>query len=136
MPSLITLHRVAQALGASTVGLLNPTASEVTLVRAGEGESFLLNEGARTRFLTPGEGHRIEANETIAEAGAAQDFTSHEGQEVVLVLEGTMTVDLADREPIRLYTGDTLSYSSETPHRWIAGDSGVRFVIMTSPPSF
>ena len=136
MPSLMTLHRIAQALGTSTVALLDPAFSEITLVRAGDGESFLLNEGARTRFLTPGEGHRLEANETIAEPGAAQDFVSHEGQEVVFVLEGTMTVDLMGREPTHLSTGDTMSYPSETPHRWSAGDSGARFVIITSPPSF
>ena len=44
MPSLYALHRVAQALGTTTVALLDPTYSEVTLVRADDGASFMLFE--------------------------------------------------------------------------------------------
>ena len=136
MPSLITLHRVAQALGTTTVGLLDPAYSEVTLVRAGEGESFVLAEGATTRFLTPGEGHRLEANETTAQPGVATGFITHEGQELVRVLEGSMTICLGAEDALELHAGDTISYPSMTPHQWISGDSGVRFIIITSPPSF
>ena len=136
MPSLIALHRVAQALGTTTVGLLDPAYSEITLVRAGEGESFMLAEGATTRFLTPGEGHRLEANETTAQPGVATGFITHEGQEFVLVVEGSMSVYLEGREAVELQAGDSISYPSMIPHQWISGDSGVRFIIVTSPPSF
>ena len=136
MPSLFALHRVAQALGTTTVGLLDPAHSEVTLVRADEGEAFVLAEGARTRFLTPGEGHRLEANETVAEAGVVSDVIVHEGQELIRLLEGSLRVLLEDREPIELQPGDTILYPSMTPHQWISGDAGARFLIVTSPPSF
>ena len=136
MPSLFALHRVAQALGTTTVGLLDPAHSEVTLVRADEGDFFVLAEGARTRFLTPGEGHRLEANETIAEACITSDVIVHEGQEVIRVLEGSLEVRLEDKEPIELHPGDTILYPSMTPHQWISGAAGARFLIVTSPPSF
>ena len=136
MPSLFALHRVAQALGTTTVGLLDPAYSEVTLVRTDEGESFVLAEGARTRFLTPGEGHRLEANETVAQAGIASDVIVHEGQELVRLLEGSLEIRLEGREPVELHPGDTILYPSMTPHQWISGDAGARFLIVTSPPSF
>ena len=136
MPSLYALHRVAQALGTTTVGLLDPAFSEVTLVRADAGEFFRLFEGARTRFLTPGEGHRLEANETVAEAGIVSEKIVHEGQELIRVLEGLLEVRLEDKQPIQLRPGDTILYPSMTPHQWISGDAGARFLIVTSPPSF
>ena len=136
MPSLFALHRVAQALGTTTVALLDPAVSEVTLVRAGEGEAFFLAEGARTRFLTPGEGRRLEANETVAEPNIVSDVIVHEGEEVVHVLEGSLEIRLEGRDPIPLSPGDTVLYPSTTPHQWASGDTGARFLIITSPPSF
>ena len=136
MPSLYALHRVAQALGTTTVGLLDPAYSEVTLVRSQESEPFMLFEGATVRFLTPGEGHRLEANEIVAEAAAVSEEIVHEGQELICVLEGLLEVRLADREPVELGRGDTILYPSMTPHQWISGDAGARFLIVTSPPSF
>ncbi|MCY3648985.1 MAG: XRE family transcriptional regulator [Acidimicrobiaceae bacterium] len=136
MPSLFALHRVAQALGTTTVALLDPAVSEVTLVRAGEGEAFFLAEGARTRFLTPGEGRRLEANETVAEPNIDSDVIVHEGEEVVHVLEGSLEIRLEGRDPIPLSPGDTVLYPSTTPHQWASGGTGARFLIITSPPSF
>ena len=136
MPSLFALHRVAKALGTTTVGLLDSGYSEVTLVRADQGEAFVLGEGACIRLLTPGEGHRLEANETVAEPNVVGDVTVHEGQEVIRVLEGALEIRLGDRDPVALHPGDTMSYPSTTPHQWISGDDGARFLIVTSPPSF
>lgn len=136
MPSLYALHRVAQALGTTTVGLLDPAYSEVTLVRADEGHSFMLFEGATTRFLTPGEGHRLEANEIVVEAGFLSEKIVHEGQELIRLLEGSLELRLEGRDPVVLHPGDTVLYPSMTPHQWIAGDPGARFLIITSPPSF
>ena len=136
MPSLYALHRVAQALGTTTVGLLDPACAEVTLVRARESEPFLLFEGATVRFLTPGEGHRLEANEIVVESGAVSDEIVHEGQELICVLDGSLEVRLADTEPVELGPGDTILYPSTTPHHWISGGAGARFLIVTSPPSF
>lgn len=136
MPSLYALHRVAQALGTTTVALLDPAYSEVTLVRADEGHSFMLFEGATTRFLTPGEGHRLEANEIVVEAGFLSEKIVHEGQELIRMLEGSLEVRLEGRDPVVLHPDDTLLYPSMTPHQWISGDAGARFLIITSPPSF
>lgn len=137
MPSLFALHRVAQALDTTTVALLEPTHSAVTLVRQGEGERFVLADGATTRFLTPGDGHRLEANETSAAPGVAMSHAIvHDGQEMIRVLDGELTVHLEGEEPVVLEVGDTMSYPATTPHRWSSGELGARFLIVSSPPSF
>ena len=136
MPSLYALHRVAQALGTTTVGLLDPAYSEVTLVRAAEGEPFVLFEGASSRFLTPGEGHRLEANEIVVEKDTVSEEIVHEGQELIRVLDGALEVRLRGRDPVELHAGDTILYPSMTPHHWASGDAGARFLIISSPPSF
>lgn len=136
MPSLSALHRVAQALGTTTVGLLDPAYSAVTLVRAGAGESFLLSDGATVRFLTPGDGHRLEANEITAKAGFVSDVLSHEGEELLRILEGSITVRLDGTDPIGLSAGDTLSYPATIPHEWTSGTEGARFIILSTPPFF
>ncbi len=137
MPSLLALHRVAQALDTTTVALLEPVNSALTLVRHNEGERFVLTDGATTRFLTPGDGHRLEANETIAAPGAAMPVAIvHEGQEMIMVLDGQLNIHLEGQEPVVLEVGDTMSYPATTPHRWSSGNLGARFLIVSSPPSF
>lgn len=137
MPSLFALHRVAQALDTTTVALLEPVSSTLTLVRHNEGEQFVLTDGATTRFLTPGDGNRLEANETIAAPGVAMPVAIvHEGQEMIMVLDGQLSVHLEGHEPVVLEVGDTMSYPATTPHRWSSGNLGARFLIVSSPPSF
>jgi len=96
----------------------------------------MLFEGATTRFLTPGEGHRLEANEIVVEAGFLSEKIVHEGQELIRLLDGSLELRLEGRDPVVLHPGDTVMYPSMTPHQWIAGDPGARFLIITSPPSF
>ncbi len=137
MPSLLSLHRVAKSLRTTTVALLEPSHSAITLVRNGEGDRFALADGATMRFLTPGDGHRLEANETTAAPGVAMSHAIvHEGQEMIRLLEGELTVHLEGTEDTVLQAGDTISYPASTPHRWSSGQQGAKFLIVSSPPSF
>jgi transcriptional regulator with XRE-family HTH domain len=137
MPSLLALHRVAVALGTSTHALLEPTPQEFSLVRAKDGRRFALADGATVRFLVSGAGHRMEPNEVVAAANVTMEHsTSHLGEEVVYVLEGSVTVSVEGAGEVTLHPGDTYAYPSLNEHNWRSGDQGARFVIITSPPSF
>ncbi len=137
MPSLFALHRVAQALGTTTVALLEPEYAAVAVVRADDGERFILADGATVRFLVPGAGNRLEANETTAAPGVEMEHAiTHDGQELIHVLAGSVSVDLEGQNSTQLELGDTMVYPATTPHRWRAGESGARFLIVSSPPSF
>lgn len=137
MPSLLALHRVASALGTSTHALLEPTPQDVSLVRAKEGRRFALADGATVRFLVSGAGHRMEPNEVIAASNVTMEHTtSHVGEEMVHVLQGSVIVDVDGQASVTLEVGDTYAYPALDPHTWRSGDSGARFLIITSPPSF
>lgn len=51
-------------------------------------------------------------------------FYSHGGEEVVHLLRGKLFVELQDQKVFELSAGDTLRFSSVTPHRWWTGEQG------------
>ena len=137
LPSLLALHRVAHSLGTSTYDLLQPGSVSGSLVRRKEGMRFALTDGATAHWLTSGTDHRLAMSEIVAAADVALDHTScHAGEEIIHVLEGSLTVFLDGHDDVFLETGDTLSYAAETPHRWKSGADGTRFMIVCTPPSF
>ena len=138
MPSLMALHYVAQALETTAHSLLQPQERlDISLVRHGEGETYQLVEGGSVRFLTWGGSHLMEPNEVEFEPGAGTVNAGHEGEEVIYVLEGCLGVEIEGSEPMELAVGDVLTYPAMTPHTMTAvGQTGCRFLVVTSPPSF
>ena len=53
---------------------------------------------------------------TLKESGTKPSFSTHEGEEFLLVLKGKIKVSLSNREEI-LNEGDSIYYSSRTPHK-------------------
>ena len=94
LPSLLTLHRIAGALGTTAHELLVPSDRDaVSLVRFAESSKFQLGEGSSVRFLVSGPHRKLEANEVTARPGAAQDqHLQHPGEEFVYLLEGAVEV--------------------------------------------
>ena len=138
MPSLMALHKVAQALETTAHNLLQPSEQlEVSLVRRGDGDSYPLVEGASVRFLTRGHAHLMEPNEVVFEPDTATVNAGHEGEEVIYVLDGCLRVELDGSDPVDLVRGDVYTYPATIPHTMTAtGQAGCRFLVVTSPPSF
>ncbi len=138
MPSLMALHYVAQALETTAHSLLQPRERlDISLVRHGEGETYQLVEGASVRFLTRGGSHLMEPNEVEFDPGTGTVNTGHEGEEVIYVLEGCLRVELEGSPPVVLAQGDVYTYPATIPHTiTAAGQTGCRFLVVSSPPSF
>ncbi len=139
MPSLMALHQVAAALGTSAQELLQPaTTADVSLVRGGSTQCYELGEGTTVCFLVEGSNHQIETNLITAQPGAESGCElAHVGEEMIYVLEGSISVVLRGHEAVELGHGDAYTYSSETPHGWSnIGAETARFLFITSPPSF
>lgn len=137
LPSLLALHRLAQALGTSAYGLIGNESTGTSLVRQGEGPRFVVADGATTRFLTSRSESRLGVSEVVAAPDTRGEHkTSHAGQEVVYVIAGSVTFELEPDEIYELSAGDTLSYAATTPHSWTSGSQGTRFLFMGSPASF
>jgi transcriptional regulator with XRE-family HTH domain len=141
MPSLMALHQVAAALGTSAQDLLQPSVStEISLVRGDTTRCYELDELTSACFLVEGTGHQLETNLITAKRGASAGHPfAHqgEGEEMIYVLEGSISVTLSDHEPVELNTGDAYTYPVSLPHEWInVGEGRARFLFVTTPPSF
>ena len=140
MPSLLTLHRVAEALGVSAQTLVAEDAGAVTLVRKREGTEYERSDvqgAVLERFLVKGR-RLMEPGEVWAAPGSGSgDAVSHEGEELIYMLAGRLEVELKDVTKEVLNTGDCLYYPATVPHSWrVKGNRAARFLVIATPASF
>ena len=113
-PSMVSLEKIARALGSSQLELLaggDDTTS--TLVRAtegirghyGEGEARMLVHGTRSF-------HPMEFRGSNLEVG---DYFVHDEDEFIHVVEGSVEVDLGEQGVSVLVQGDSLYYVGALP---------------------
>ncbi|CAN5217292.1 XRE family transcriptional regulator [soil metagenome] len=136
-PSMVSLERIARALGSSQLELIAAAEdlaqpSPSLLVRAdegtrghyGEGEARMLVQGAR-RF------HPMEFTGSNLEPGA---FFVHDEDEFIHVVAGSVRVELGEESSV-LREGDSLYYVGGTPHRWTAlSPDGYRLFVVKEKP--
>ncbi|CAN5141117.1 XRE family transcriptional regulator [soil metagenome] len=133
-PSMVSLERIARALGSSQLELLAGGDDTSTLVRAAEGTRGHYGEG-EARMLVHGTRsfHPMEFRGSNQEPG---DFFVHDEDEFIHVVEGSMEVDLGDQGVSVLVEGDSLYYVGGTPHRWRALEpGGYRLFVVKEKPS-
>ncbi len=108
------------------------------LVKAAERQVFAHpRAGVRIEQLTHGPA-MMEAQYFVLEAGASSEGAySHEGEELIFVLQGSLNFYLDESEHYHLEAGDCLYFPSSQFHRWENnGDSQTRLVWVNTPPSF
>jgi quercetin dioxygenase-like cupin family protein len=137
-PSMGSLGRIAFALGSSQVELLaGPGADDslpgIAIVRAGGGQRGPYGT-AEARMLVSGE-RRFEVLEVTGTDRSAGEPFSHDEDEFISVVRGTVRVELHPGEIHVLHAGDSLYYVGGTPHRWAAVDDDgyVLFVVKERP---
>lgn len=145
-PSMVSLEKIARALGSSQLELIaaaedeleeRPTTPSV-LVRAGEGTRGHYAEG-EARMLVHGSRrfHPMEFTAANLEPG---DFFVHDEDEFIHVVAGSVIVELGDgtsvvRQASTLREGDSLYYVGGTPHRWTALEpDGYRLFVVKEKP--
>jgi len=140
MPSIMSLRKVAEALEVPIFYFLLDDGEEQRVVRKSERKVLNFPESHLTfELLTPGLNHTIEMITARLEPGAAtcDRKLSHHGEECVLVVQGTMQIEV-DEDVYILSEGDSIYYSSSLPHRIvnIDGNTDLVFVSAISPPNF
>lgn len=118
-PRISSLHRVARTLGTTAQALLSSgEARSYSLVRRRSGDRVVgLNEELSDNVRPLVRGDRpltgIEFRGLADEMG---EYYEHPGEELFLVVTGTVEVDL-DGDLLVLESGDCLSYDGRLPHR-------------------
>ena len=139
-PSVASLQRVARGLGLSIAQLFAGGSGAGRVVRAAERRRVIYEAlGAVDEFLTPTDATRLQVILSTIEPGGGtgdEPYTHESDEEVVLVLEGSLDLWVAD-EHYHLDAGDTVTYSSRLPHRNSnLGSTPARVLFCLTPPSF
>ncbi|WP_419922043.1 helix-turn-helix domain-containing protein [Candidatus Poriferisodalis sp.] len=131
--SLGALYRIAGALKITAPELLAQGAEPiVSVVRRDEGVWRSADEAdppQLARMLTSAPRRRMEIRECVVPPGFRSDPAwTHAGDEILYVLEGTVSVELEGHGVETLEAGDTMVFVANVPHRWIGGDSEARLL--------
>ena len=138
------LYRCAIALGVDVTDIIegqSPTLSSYTVTRAGKGKEIANAHGMTYYNLAYAFQNRIADPLLVKipynEAAQQRDIelTSHEGQELDIVIEGSLTVQVGEHKET-LGPGDSIYYNSDTPHGMIAaGGQDCQFYAIVLNPS-
>ena len=140
-PSVGTLKRIAGALAIPAGQLIAPDAGTgrtmVSVLRKHERKRVAFPQSSiRYELLMPDFRRRASAlwlvGDSGAESGPAQ---SHEGEDIVIVLKGQLSVDVAGTW-YELKAGDSICFNSELPHRWRNGGTRTAQAIWISSPPY
>jgi transcriptional regulator with XRE-family HTH domain len=119
-PSLASLYNVAKALDASVDMFVSqaPARSHSVVTHAGERPTFKVDGTSRYyEFLERGFADaKLNACLSHVPPGHASEMMSHEGEDFVYLVSGTMLYEV-DGVQYDLKAGDTLHFDSRKPHR-------------------
>lgn len=114
------LQKLAAFYGENLLYYLSDSSEESPTVRHGESEPFEIGiKGLQITSLIARKKHTLSALLYTAEPGCERtDNSSHNGEEFVYVLSGKVEFILDSNQFSMLSAGDSISFSSTTPHRW------------------
>ncbi len=118
-PSLGTLAQIADALGVRLEYFIASHKPTDGLTREDHRPRFALANSSLTYEALASDfaGSELSSYLLHVPVGYTSEAVSHEGEEIIYVLEGEIQQTLGD-QVFLMKTGDCLHYSGETPHTW------------------
>lgn len=140
VPSVTTLWKVAKAMDVSVGYFFDEQHEEVSpVVKKADRKKLVIDESHGIyELLTPDLDRKIEFLCITLHSGETKsnEMLTHAGEECGIVIKGTLKIKLGEREYI-LEEGDSISFPSTTPHRYINVGEGESISIWAmTPPSF
>ncbi len=138
--SISSLKKIADALGVPLIAFFSEGVSEAGAVVRRDQRKKLIPRGTGIVYelLSPNMHCAIELIYNIYEPGATTgpQLYTHEGEEVGVVLSGTMEVTIGVEKYV-LEEGDSIYFSSTIPHSYKnVGKTRLIAIWAISPPSF
>jgi transcriptional regulator with XRE-family HTH domain len=118
-PSLGTLAQIARALGVGLDYFIGTPTAEAALTRQGERRRFSI-DGSSIVYERVGAdfpGNVLSSFVMTVPPGYRSETVSHEGEEILYILDGAITQRLDDEEMI-MSAGDSLHFRGNRPHSW------------------
>lgn len=132
-----SLHRLSHVYGLPVSAVLRSGTTElVQLTSPGKREVTPAN-GYLVEQLINGQSLLDAMLITLAPSSDSGEPSSHEGEEILFILEGELNVRLGTGQRFRVRPGESLFYPSTIEHEWInAGSTKVRFLWIATPPTY
>jgi len=138
-PSVLTLRRLAEALGLPLLLFTQGPASTGMVVRANGRKRLALPESELVyELLSPNLRGRLEVLRTTVPPGFSNEEKPfvHTGEECVHLLSGSLQVTVGAQRFV-LDEGDAITYDPSIPHWWVnAGEEPAVMIGVVTPPSF
>ena len=132
-----SLHRLAHAYGSTVSAVLRSDTTElVQLTSAGKRQVHTL-KGYLAEPLIAGQTVLEAAIYTLQPDTEPEPPKSHEGEEMIFVMEGELDVRLANGQRFKVRAEESLFYPSTIAHEWDnTGSVPVRFLYVATPPTY
>ena len=131
--SLDVLEGISQALGTPIhTFFLQDDLDSISFVKEANRDRVIRRDGATMERLTNNKSLKFDITiVTYPMQYQAPEYAIHPGEEFVLVLEGTLSIDLSELASYSLEVGDSLAFPSKIPHK-ISSENGARVLIHSS----
>lgn len=118
-PSISTLASIARALKVGVDYFIAAPSTQDALTRSGERMRFSVNDTriSYERLHAEFPGNVLSSFLITIAPGYSSEIASHEGEEIVLVLEGELTLLIEDEE-MRVGPGDSIHFRGNRVHSW------------------
>lgn len=118
-PSLGTLAQIASALDVGIEYFIATPSTENALTRAGKRSRFSIDGSSMVyeRIGAEFPGNTLSSFILTVPPGYRSETVSHEGEEILFVLEGEIALNLKNKESV-LAAGDSIHFRGNNPHSW------------------
>ncbi len=137
-PTVGSLHRLAVAFK-TTIPILmgTPEPHQRLVVRPHERTLLFGAPGVEMENLYDTETFLQSMLITIEPGAGSQESYSHEGEEMLYVIEGEIEMTLDEIDNHRVQAGDAMTFHSTRPHRWTNPGAVTAVIVwVNSPPTF
>ena len=135
--SVATLQRLATSYGVTVMDLFQAPKSRERLVRPAERRVLEMHSGVRMEMLSSGATMLQSMLFRVAPLSGSDGSYSHQGEEFIYMLAGTLEMWLDEMECFVLNEGDSFWFESTLGHRWFnPGKVDAVLLWINTPPTF
>ena len=136
-PSVATLQRLAATYGTTTLDFFDLPKQSNRLVRPRDRRAIQTESGVRMEMLSVG-ARQLESHLFRVPPGAGSDGSySHQGEEFIFMLSGTLEIWLDELQCHTLHEGDGFWFESSVGHRWYNPSNETAVLLwVNTPPTF
>ena len=135
--SVATLHRLAMAYGTTVMQMFKAPKGRERLVRPADRRVLEVQSGVRMELLSTGATMLQSMLFRVAPLSGSDGSYSHQGEEFIYMMAGTLEVWLDELECFVLNQGDSFWFESTLGHRWFNPSASEAVLLwINTPPTF